>query len=139
MLKNGLDRRNPVRLASYCHIKGHADSMDRCSFRKIQMSHKIVARSGTRLLLSIMRFALAALWLAGSVVTARAQTTSATVVGTLTHSSGARIAGGTVTIKDIATGIEHSAKPTPAQQPVAGPGGETKNSSLPELLVLHHV
>ena len=73
------------------------------------MSHRIVARSGVVLLLPIMRFTMAWLLLACSVVTVRAQTTSATVVGTLTDSSGARIAGGTVSIKDLATGIEHSA------------------------------
>jgi hypothetical protein len=73
------------------------------------MSHKIVARCGAVLLLPIMRCATAVLLLACSVGTVRAQTTSATVVGTLTDSSGARIAGGIVSIKDIATGIEHSA------------------------------
>jgi hypothetical protein len=73
------------------------------------MSHRIVARSGVVLLLPIMRFTMAWLLLACSVVTVRAQTTSATVVGSLTDSSGARIAGGTVSIKDLATGIEHSA------------------------------
>jgi Carboxypeptidase regulatory-like domain len=49
------------------------------------------------------------LLLAYSAVTLRGQTTSATVVGTLTDASGARIAGGTVLLKDLATGIEHSA------------------------------
>ena len=49
---------------------------------------------------------MAVLVLAGSALAVRAQTTSATVVGTLTDSSGARIAGGTVSIKDIATGIK---------------------------------
>ena len=73
------------------------------------MSHRIVARSGVRAFLPLMRFATAVLLMACTALTVRAQTTSATVVGTLTDSSGARIAGGTVSIKDIATGIEHSA------------------------------
>jgi hypothetical protein len=73
------------------------------------MSHRIVARSGVVSLLPIMRFAMALLLLGCSAVALHAQTTSATVVGTLTDSSGARIAGGTVLLKDLATGIEHSA------------------------------
>jgi len=50
-----------------------------------------------------------AVWLlVCSTAAIRAQTTSATVVGTLTDSSGARIAGGTVSIKNLATGIDRS-------------------------------
>ncbi len=65
------------------------------------MSHRIVSSfSGVLLLVLLLVCSVAAL---------NAQTTSATVVGTLTDSSGARIAGGTVLLKDLATGIEHSA------------------------------
>ena len=65
------------------------------------MSHRIVSRFSGVLLLVLL--------LACSVAALNAQTTSATVVGTLTDSSDARIAGGTVLLKDLATGIEHSA------------------------------
>ena len=73
------------------------------------MSHGIVARSGIRSFFLFTRLTMVLLLLACSTVTLRAQTTSATVVGTLTDASGARIAGGTVLLKDLATGIEHSA------------------------------
>ena len=72
------------------------------------MSAMIVARFSVRSVLSSMRVAMAVLLLVCSTAAIRAQTTSATVVGTLTDSSGARIAGGTVSIKNLATGIEHS-------------------------------
>src|ERR1700753_3514074 len=84
-------------------------AMNCSSFRRIQMSHRIVARSGVVLLLPVIRCAISVLLLACLITTGRAQTTRATVVGTLTDSSGARIAGGTVSIEDLATGIEHSA------------------------------
>ncbi len=72
------------------------------------MSDMTVARSSVRsvLLLHESRDGRVTAGLFAAAV--RAQTTSATVVGTLTDSSGARIAGGTVSIKDLATGIEHS-------------------------------
>ena len=57
----------------------------------------------------LLRVVMALLLAVCSAVAVRAQTTSATVVGTLTDSSGARIAGGTVTLKDLATGIVRSA------------------------------
>ena len=72
------------------------------------MSAMTVARFSVRSVLSSMRVAMAVLLLVFSTAAIRAQTTSATVVGTLTDSSGARIAGGTVSIKNLATGIEHS-------------------------------
>jgi hypothetical protein len=72
------------------------------------MSGMISARSGIRSIHSLVGVAIALSLLIGSTVAMKAQTTSATVVGTLTDSSGARIAGGTVTLKDLATGIEHS-------------------------------
>ena len=65
------------------------------------MSHRIVARSSVRVPRPLMRLVMAVLLLACSVAAVRAQTTSATVVGTVTDSSGARIAGGTVSIKDL--------------------------------------
>lgn len=74
-----------------------------------------------------MKAAMAALVLACLSVPVEAQTTSATVVGTVSDSSGARIAGGTVRIKDLATGIEHGAT-TDAQ-------GEYV---IPDLLAAHY-
>jgi hypothetical protein len=73
------------------------------------MSHRNAASACLRSLRPCMRFAMAWFLLACFAATLTAQTTNATVVGTLTDSSGARIAGGTVLLKDLATGIEHSA------------------------------
>jgi hypothetical protein len=72
------------------------------------MSAMIVARFSVPSVVSSIRVAMAVLLLVCSTAAIRAQTTSATVVGTLTDSSGARIAGGAVSIKNLATGIDRS-------------------------------
>jgi hypothetical protein len=72
------------------------------------MSGMIVARSAFCSVLSFMRVVVAVLLLGWCPAAIWAQTTSATVVGTLTDTSGARVAGATVSLKDVATGIEHS-------------------------------
>src|SRR5271169_6300946 len=73
------------------------------------MSGTIVAPSRFRSFHTLLRVAMATLLLVSSAVTTSAQSTSATIVGTLTDSSGARIAGGSVAVKDLGTGIEKRA------------------------------
>jgi hypothetical protein len=73
------------------------------------MSGRIATFSRVRSFHTLLRVAMAALLLASSAATTCAQTTSATIVGTLTDSSGARIAGGSITVKDLGTGIEQKA------------------------------
>jgi hypothetical protein len=66
----------------------------------------ILAISSIRSVRLFIRGAMVACLLVYSAASVNAQTTSATVVGTLTDSSGARVAGGSVVVKDLATGIE---------------------------------
>jgi hypothetical protein len=73
------------------------------------MLARIVELTRVRSIHPLTKVAMAALLLVCSAVTVIAQTTSATIVGTITDSSGARIAGGSVAVKDLATGIEQKA------------------------------
>src|ERR1700733_13938716 len=73
------------------------------------MSGRIVALSRVRSFHTLLRAAMAALLLVSSAATTSAQSTSATILGTLTDSSGARIAGGSIAVKDLGTGIEQKA------------------------------
>ena len=91
------------------------------------MSAMITALSRVRSFHPLMTVAVAALLLVCSAATVSAQTTSATIVGTLTDSSGARIAGGSVVVKDLATGIE--------QRTVADSQGEYV---IPDLKAAHY-
>ena len=69
----------------------------------------VLAISSVRSVRLFIRGAIVACLLVYSAALVNAQTTSATVVGTLTDSSGARVAGGSVVVRDLATGIEQRA------------------------------
>ena len=69
----------------------------------------VLAISSIRSVRLFIRGAIVACLLVYSAAMANAQTTSATVVGTLTDSSGARVTGGSVVVRDLATGIEQRA------------------------------
>ena len=73
------------------------------------MRGMVVAIISVRSFRLFIRGAIVACLLVYSAAMVNAQTTGATVVGTLTDSSGARIAGGSVVVKDLATGIEQRA------------------------------
>src|ERR1700744_5075353 len=90
---------------NYCPTAiSHSTNCIHCiAFRGFHMSARIATFARVPSFHALLRVAMAALLLVSSAATTRAQTTSATIVGTLTDSSGARIVGGSMPVKELGT------------------------------------